>query len=337
MTKSRNLTWLAALAVAVVALSSCSDSKPATDHAGKPTTPLRVLLDWFPNPDHVGLYTAQSSNDFTDENLKVTLTPPSNASDPLKLIASGQASLGISYEPDTIIARSQGLHVTAVAALIPVALNSLIAPDTSPVKSPSQLANHTVGTAGLPADDVYLNQIYRKYGISKTPAKKVNVQSNLVAAMISKKVDATIDGYRNIEGVQLKDRGLNPLVVPVTDIGVPQYDELVVVANSDKLKNDASYRATVQHFLAGLAKGVATAVAHPEIAQKAMIKVAKGYSPELIKKMIDATTPLLRNPLGFGRMDAKNWQSFADWMKSQGEIKKPVDASQATTNAYLPS
>lgn len=342
----RRSAWVVATTAVLLTVSGCSSAKPdavssapgtMTAPASKSTQQVRLLLDWFPNPDHVGLYTAQSQGHFAAQGLNVSLTPPSNPADPLKLVASGQVPLGISYEPDIITARSQGLHVTAVAALIPVALNSLIAPNTSPVKSAAQLSGHKVGTTGLPSDDLYLDQMYRKFGIQGSSVTKVNVSTGLVAAMIAKKVDATIGGYRNIEGVQLQDLGLNPMIVPVTEVGVPEYNELVIVANSKKLEKDAAYQDTVRRFLAGLAKGVETAVAHPDLAEQAMGKVAKGYSAKLIKKMVDATLPLLQNPKGFGAMDPAAWQSFANWMTSQGVIKTSVDTSTLTTNAYLPS
>jgi hypothetical protein len=65
-------------------------------------------------------------------------------------------------------------------------------------------------------------------------------------------------------------------------------------------------------------------------------KAAKGYSPALLRKMIDATTPLLANTAGFGHLDVSAWQSFADWMLAKGALTKPVSAATAATNDYLP-
>jgi putative hydroxymethylpyrimidine transport system substrate-binding protein len=322
------------LAAVTLALAStaCGGGKAPSASS---TTPLRVLLDWFPNPDHAGFYTAQDRGFFRDQGLDVSLTPPSDPADPLKLVAAGQVPLGVSYQPDVISAREQGLHVIAVAAVIPVALNSLLAPKTSPVKSPVQLAGHTIGTTGLPSDDLYLNQIYAKFGVNSRSVKKVNVSTNLVSAMLSKNVDATIGGYRNIEAVQLRDQGLDPMVVPVTDAGVPDYDELVLIANSDKLATDQAYQQNVRRFIAGLAKGTQEAIAQPAVATQSMQKAAKAFSADLTKKMVEATLPLLVNPQGFGHLDKAAWQSFADWMLAHGSLSKAVSASTAVTNDYL--
>ncbi|RJQ73815.1 ABC transporter substrate-binding protein [Pseudonocardiaceae bacterium YIM PH 21723] len=309
----------------VMALTACGSGGGSTD--------LRVLLDWFPNPDHLALYTAQDKGLFAAEGVSVELTPPANPADPLKLVAAGQADLGITYEPEVLAAAEQDLPVTAVAAVIPRALNSLMAVGDSPVKSAADLAGRTVGTAGLPSDDLYLKQM-----IGDKPVKKVNVGSNLVASMLSGQVDATIGAYRNIEGVQLKHEGKNPLIIPVTDAGVPQYDELVLVANRDKLKNDSGYRDRVKKFIAALGKGVEAAKKDPAAARTAIQAKMSDAPKEVLTEQVDATLPLLDNPRGFGRMDPAGWQSFADWLQAGGITKKKITVGpELVTNDYLPA
>jgi putative hydroxymethylpyrimidine transport system substrate-binding protein len=354
--KRRSLApLLALLAVGLVALTACGSSNKsstsastaaaattggaaaATTAAPKETKSLTVMLDWVPNPDHLALYATKANGDFTAQGLKVKLQPPSNVADVAKLVATGKVPLGISYEPDTIIAGAAGLPVTAVAALVPVALNSVIAPEKSGIKTAADLKGKSIGTPGIPSDDVYLKAIAKKEGFPESAFKKVNVGESLLASVVSGKVASIIGGYRNIEAIQVKDRGLNPTVIPVTDAGVPQYDELVVIANSDKLKSDPDYQATVKAFLAALSKGNASAVSDPAGATAAMGDVVKGYPKKQIDEMVAATAPLLSNPGGFGHMDPAAWQSFADWMKTNGMLDKSVDASTLVTNDYLPA
>jgi putative hydroxymethylpyrimidine transport system substrate-binding protein len=52
--------------------------------------------------------------------------------------------------------------------------------------------------------------------------------------------------------------------------------------------------------------------------------------------MVYATAPLLKNPAGFGAMSVSQWQSFANWMKSDGLITKPVQASSVVNTSLLP-
>jgi putative hydroxymethylpyrimidine transport system substrate-binding protein len=299
-------------------------------------TSTTVLLDWFPNPDHIALYLAQKDGDFAKQHLAVSFQAPSNSTDALKLVSLGQVPIAISYEPQMIVAGLNKLNVTAVGAMIPTSLNSLIISGKSGVSGPAGLAGKTVGTDGDPTSAQMLKAVLKKYHLSLSQIKLVTVSEGLVPAMESNKVSAIISGYRNVEGIQLASLGLNPKVYPVSTQGVPNYDELVIVANKSRLASDAAYRTTVKEFLAGLALGASAAQASPAAALAALTPVAKGYSPALLKKMVYATAPLLKNPAGFGAMSVSEWQNFANWMKSDGLITKPVQASSVVNTSLVP-
>ena len=330
----------AAVMSAVVACgsssSSGSSSGASSSSGAKATTNLNVLLDWFPNPDHIALYLAQKDGDFTKQHLNVTFQSPSNSTDALKLVSLGQVPLAISYEPETIVAATDNLNVTAVAAMIPTPLNSLIISGKSGVTSPAGLKGKTVGTDGDPTSAQMLKAVLKKYNMSLSQIKLVTVNEGLVPAMVSNKVAAIISGYRNVEAIQLASLGLKPRVYPVNTQGVPNYDELVIIANKTKLASDPAYRTTVKEFLAGLGQGAAAAQANPAAALAALSPVAKGYSPALLKQMVYATAPLLKNPAGFGSMSVSQWQSFANWMKSDGLLTKSVQASSVVNTSLVP-
>jgi putative hydroxymethylpyrimidine transport system substrate-binding protein len=327
-------------AATALTLAACtSGSTGSTGTTGKPLASATVLLDWFPNPDHIALYLAQQDGDFAAQGLNVTFQSPSDSTDALKLVSLGKVPLAISYEPDVITgATDPSMNVTAVAALIPVPLDTLIISGKAGVAGPGQLAGKTVGTDGDPTSAAIYKVILAKYGLSAAKTNLVTVSEGLIPAMISGKVAAIIGGYRNVEAVQLKSEGLDPKVYPVNEEGVPNYDELVVIANKTRLKSDDAYQAMVREFLAGLAKGSAAAQASPAVADAALAPVAKGYSPALLKQMVDVTAPLLANPNGFGAMSATDWQSFATWMLGAGLITKPVNIAAAgiVNTSFLP-
>lgn len=318
---------------ATLAIAACSSggsgSAGGAAASGKALTAASVMLDWFPNPDHIALYLAKKDGDFTAQGLRVTLESPSDTTDALKLVSLNKVDLAISYEPTVIAsAADPAYNVTAVAALIPTALDTLIISGKAGIANPGDLAGKTVGTSGDAESAAIYKLILARYGLSPAKTSLVTVNEGLIPAMISGKVQAIIGGYRNVEAVQLRHEGLDPKVYPVTEEGVPNYDELVIVANKSKLASDASYRTTVREFLAGLAKGTAGAQADPAAADAALAPVAKGYSPSLLKQMVDVTAPLLANPGGLGQMSQTAWQSFATWMYKAGLITKPVNIAQ---------
>ena len=346
MTHSYRVGYRASVVAAVVMFvgltAACGSDSGSDGGADSPgggegaDRKLTVLLDWEPNPDHVGLYAAQQAGYYAEQGLDVSLQPPADPADPVKLVSTGTVDLGISYEPEAVIAAAQKLDVVAVGALVPTALNSIVANGDVGIRTPADLAGKTVGTAGLQTDDAFLDAIFAKYGVDASSVDRVDVSTNLVAAMVSGNVDATIGSYRNVEGVIMEDRGLNPTIIPVTEAGVPDYDELVIIANRSRLASDPAYQDLVRDFLAATAQGQDDVLADPAVGTEAIADVADGYDPALLPTMVEATVPLLRNDDGFGRLDAADWQSFADWMASEGLIDARVAASDVVTNEYLP-
>jgi len=55
---------------------------------------------------------------------------------------------------------------------------------------------------------------------------------DLVPALLSRQTDAVIGTYFSIEGIYIEvEIGMPPVIVTMEELGVPHYDELIVVAN----------------------------------------------------------------------------------------------------------
>jgi putative hydroxymethylpyrimidine transport system substrate-binding protein len=308
--------------------------------AGQGRRPARVnlSLDWTPNPDHVGLYYAQQHGFFQRARLQVTMRAPSDPSAPIKLVGLNQVDLAISYQPDLFLASPKDLPVEAVAALVPVPLNSLIALGGSGITSPAALRGRKVGITGIPTDDATLATLLRTGGLARRDVRTVSVGFNLVTSLLSRKVDAILGGYRNVEGIQIEqETGARPVVLPVDRLGVPSYDELVVVANAKRLAGDPAYAATVRRFLDALRQATQAAISDPRGAVATM-QQATSYKPAFLRASVPATLDLLRPPDGapVGCMDPAAWRSYGEWMHRTGLLPHPVDGASLMTTAYLP-
>ena len=152
---SRALSVAAVLAACLVA--GCGEK--SEDPGGGATEPLRLALDFYVNPDHAGVFEALDRGYFEEAGLDVSTEVPSDPSAPIRQVAAGRADLAISYEPEVILARDQGLPVRAVAALVPRPLTSLIWLRESGIKDVGDLAGKTVATAGIPYQSAFLEQI----------------------------------------------------------------------------------------------------------------------------------------------------------------------------------
>jgi putative hydroxymethylpyrimidine transport system substrate-binding protein len=267
---------------------------------------------------------------------------PSDAAAVIKQVAAGRADLGISYTSEVLAARESGAKIKAIAAIVPTPLNSIIWLKKSGIKSIEDLKGKTVGVSG-DGQSAALNAILKANGVKPSTVKQVNVNMDLQPALVSGKVDATVTGYWNVEGVQLKIAGKPATVIPIDKAGSPTYNELVVIAKEDNL-NDGRRVEIYRRFLAGLAAGTATAAADPNAAYSALgenypdlVKGAK--AKEFLKASLAATLPVLKKPAdnAYGFMDPNIWISYGQWMHDNGLLKKTGENyGAAVDNSLLP-
>ena len=324
---------LAVLAIALL-LAACGEK---AEEGGSERESLSLTLDFYPNPDHAGIYMAQKLGYFEEAGLDVSIDAPSDPAAPMKQVAAGQSDLAISYEPEVALAREQGLDVVAVAALVNRPLTSLIWLQKSGIKGVADLEGKTVATAGIPYQDAFLKTILARVKLTPEDVKAVNVGFGLLPALVGGSAQAMLGGYSNVEGVDLRERGKAPVVTPVDQLGVPTYDELVLVARRQSLEEDPE---KFRLFLAALERGTEAAVAQPGAATAAISEANPDLEPKLAAAEVKATLPLLgarTEGQPYGYMDPKEWATFAGWMRDNGLIDSLPQASELLDNGYLPS
>lgn len=328
------LALLSAVA-ALLALSACGAKQDTLTAAS--AKPFTVVLDFFPNADHAALYSAIGDGDFRAVGLDVKPQTPADPSEPLKLLAAGKADMAISYEPELLLARDEGLKLVSIAALVQRPLTSIIALPSSHVKKVADLAGKTVGTAGIAYQAAELRTALQTAGVQPASVKEVNVGFNLVPVMLTGKVAATLGGFWNYEAIQLQQLHKRPLVIPVDQAGVPTYDELVLVVREDEARERGQ---DLRAFLQALTRGEREVRANPAAAAKLVLAANPSLEAKLQLASIEQTLPAaLPSEAGkpYGWQSPSAWASFGNWMFSHGLLKHdPNTALPPLTNEFLP-
>jgi putative hydroxymethylpyrimidine transport system substrate-binding protein len=305
------------------AFAGCGGSGDSGEDVAKHVT---LTLDWTPNPDHVGFYYARDTGIFRKAGLDVAIHAPSDPSAPLKLVAAGRSDLAVSYEQEVFFAGEKKLPVVAVAAVVAQPLNSFMSIDPA-LKSLADLKGHSVGITGVPADYAALEAAGLRRDV-----RVVNVGYSLLPALLSHKVDAVLGVYRNVEGIELEQRGYTPTVIPLDRAGVPPYDELVLVASSDRLRSSPAYRDMVERFVSTFLQGTDDARANPDRSLEILDKVTASKH-----SFLAASTPATLSLLGNGCLSESAWERFGAWMHDRGLLEEKVPASRVMTTRYLGS
>jgi putative hydroxymethylpyrimidine transport system substrate-binding protein len=340
LSRLRPAVLLLMVTVLATACGSTAASAPNGSVSAAAAAPanLKLELDWVPNPDHVALYYAQNKGFFSKQNLTVSTQTPSNAADPIKLVGLNKVDLAVSYESEMFFGQQENLPVTAVATIIPVPLNSLIVTPKDHVTSLSQMAGKKVGITGIPSDGAIYQSMVKAAGLTASKVPTETVGFNLVTSLLSGKVDAIIGGYRNVEAIQIaQEMGQKPTVFPASELGVPSYAELVLVANRNRLASDKAYASAVRRFVTALVAATNAARKDPSGATSIMEQVSQ-YKVAFLQRSVPYTLQLLAPPAGqkTGCINEASWQSFGNWMKQNKLIHITPNAAQISTDKYLP-
>jgi putative hydroxymethylpyrimidine transport system substrate-binding protein len=277
---------------------------------------IDVMLDWFVNPDHAALIVAEQKGLFDEQGLNVNLQEPADPSMPPKLVAAGKVDFAVTYQPELIQDVAHGLPLTRISTLIATPLNTLMVLEGGDIKSIADLKGKSIGTAiSGGVSDATIGVMLENSGLTLTDVSIINVGWALSSSLASNKVDAIYGGYRNFEMHQLAMEGFQGKAFFVEEEGVPPYDELVVVANSDKLN-----AAQIKRFNRALELATQFIINHPDDAWL----VFKSYKKDLDTKLNqlawkDTLSRLALRPAAY---DVNRYQDYAEFLQTSGIISK---------------
>lgn len=321
----------AVAALIAITLAACGDEgtpEPAE------LEQVDLILDWFPNIDHMGVYGAVDQDYFAEEGLDVNAVVPSDPAAALKQVGSGRAPFAISYEPEVLLARAEGIPVQAVAAVAVHPLNSIIVRSDREIARPRDLEGKTVGATGLPSDTALLETAVRADGGDPSKVEIRNVGFNLAPALAAGRVDALIGAYWNIEVPEIESKGVEVDVFRLEESGVPDYDELVIVTSDDIAADDPEL---VRRFLRALRRGQDWAGADLAGAVDAVADAGDLPDRDVATEQARLTAPLVSpSDQPTLSLSPEEWTAFAAWMRDNGLLEEGADVDGAVTDAFLP-
>lgn len=285
---------------------------------------LVVVLDYLPGPIHAGLYAALARGDYAAAGLAVELHAPSATSDTIRLMASGQADLGLIPVLDLFTQHDQGRPGRLLLALVQSPLSAVITPASPEIRTARDLIGKTVATTGLPGDDLILDAMVRADGGDPARVERIELGFNTIQALTAGRVDAAF-GFWNAEGLQYaQDHAAH--LLRTDQSGLPNYPEIVFFTSQDRL--DAK-GAAIERFLEVTRASYIRLLAEPEEALAHFAAAVDGYSVDSARPYLEALLPVFQGEAAlYGDLDPVTLDATLAWLFEAGFISRRFPASE---------
>ncbi|MDD4903875.1 MAG: ABC transporter substrate-binding protein [Candidatus Bipolaricaulis sp.] len=285
--------------------------------------PLRICLDFFPNPNHVPLYVALEA---LAAELDVEILVPGDPSDPVKLAAARAADVCLTPQMNYLIARSEGLPLVAVGALIGQGLGGLLALSGGPIASVADLAGKRIGYSLEPLEPLLWRTMLRCAGVSPNTVQLIPIGFNTVASLLAGSVDA-IGAFRNFEPIEIDLLGRPGIFFAQEAYCVPETYELLFAVHPDLV---AERPDAVRALLRAVADAVDATRADPDAAFAAFLRANPDLDDDLDRRAFAASLPLYAD--GARHDDAEIWDVLQTFLAENGIIggREPIESLYRT-------
>jgi len=328
---------LSLLMLTVFSLVGCqsqsNESDTSANDTNKELKKVSVVLDWTPNTNHTGLYVAKEKGFFEEQGLDVEIIMPGDAGAD-QLVASGNAEFGVSYQEGITLARTQGVPIVSLAAIIQHNTSGFASPADLNITSPKDFEGKTYGGWGSPIEQAVLQTLMTVDQADINKLDIVNAGNADFFTMKNQGIDfAWI--YYAWTGIEAELRGEKINMIYLTDYTEKlDYYTPVLATNEDMISNNPD---TVKAFVTAASQGYQFAIENPEEAAN----ILSAAVPELDSELVLESQKWLSSKYQddaprWGEQKLEVWKNYADWMTEHGVLEGEFDPEKAFTNEFLP-
>jgi ABC-type nitrate/sulfonate/bicarbonate transport system substrate-binding protein len=300
-----------------------------SDNNRLPKVSLR--LKWVFDPGFAGEMVASKLGFFRENGLDVTLQQGGFEADPIKLVASGSDTFGVTGADNFLLAREKGVPIIAFAAgYLETPVVYYVREDSS-IFSPQDFIGKKVGyQAGQDTATVYEDML-NTLNIKRDSINEVPVQYDL-GVFLNGQVDVW-PGYAAAQSYTLKTQNFPYRTLVPKNFGVSHMGT-VYFTSEDTLTNHPEW---VRSFTKALISGWKYTYNHsqdsiPLIASYDTKILTPDYVAFALEKQKNSVEPEGRK---FGVFTKADWQSLYDSLLKQGTLKTHFDLSTAFTEKFL--
>ena len=293
-------------------------------------TKVRVLTNWFAEPEHGGLYHAVATGLYENAGLDVELRQGGPALNVMQLLAGGEADIVMSYDIQIMTAFEKGIPVKAIFTCFQFDLIGLLTrPD---VNSLADLKGRKVYFAGS-GYSTYWPWLKQKYGYTDDMAgpKASNLQTFITDPT------SAVAGYITSEPYVAEQHNIATKFFLFANDGYPPYGSTMVTTRDFLAKNKPAAAAFVKASLLGW-RDYMTNPAPANV-------LIKQDNPKMTDDRIDYAIKTMKEmkilngdaaaTQGIGVMTEARWQATYDFLVKANLLNASTDWHKAFTTEFV--
>lgn len=262
---------IAAGAALTLALTACSGNAEEADggdsgEAGSDLQTVSLALDWTANTNHIGLFAAEALGYFEEAGVDLELVPYASAP-ATDLVTSGTADFGITQQSAVQNARTAGLPIKSVYALVQKETGSLVTLSSrDDLQRPADFDGRIFGGFGSPQTSAVVRAIIQNDG-GEGDFQDVSLNTAAYDALTGGSIDFT-STIKTWENVRQELDGEPYRVFEYADYGIPGQHTLVYASTDAYLEANPEL---AKAFIGALQRGYEYAAENPEEAAQLLI------------------------------------------------------------------
>lgn len=309
----------------LAALASCALSVSLPTLAQE-TKPVRLLTNWFAQPDQGGYWQAQQQKLGKDAGIQITVQQGGPKIQTIPQVASGQADFGIANADDVLLARERGAPVKAVFVHLDHVPYSLVYHKNPAVKSITDLQGRPFA---ISLGFAYWEWLKKQYQFK--PGREMPVTGDL--SLFRNDPQMVQQGLSLYLPSRFKAAGIEVDQIKVPDLGYRPY---YVLFTTDEMiqKHPQLVRATV----AAVQKGWADFMHDAQAIRPFITGMNPQLSPDIydaaVRDMADGMVPKEASKIGC--MSDARWNELANQLKSVNFLPAGFNEKQAYDRSFVP-
>lgn len=322
------------LLIIMLSLIGCGSNATSEAENGADLEPVTFQMGWVHEYSAVGGYAAEENGRFAEQNLDVTINEggfdEQGYIDPLVQVINGEADFGVTSAVALLQSRAEGNPVVAIAAEIQRSPFALISLSDSNILRPSDLPGKTVAVTEDSSLALY-NTLLSSQGINADDVELVPRTTFGIEPLLEGEVDA-LGGWIVNEGILVKEAGLEPTFILLSDYGINNYTSLVFTTE-EMINNNPD---VVERFLRAYLQGLQDVADDPNQAIEYILAYNDSLVAEEQDRRLQAWLPLMK-PAGstVGSMQAETWQQIHDYLLEEAVLSEAADLEAAYDMSFL--